>query len=448
MNLAEFRKNIWLHGSKLIFMVILGVYFMSLFMVYVMNSHEEFMTTAFLISMISFVLTNTLWGSLIASTSVISEVRNRTWIFQKMSALEALDMCFGKLFGTTFHHWCLGLFFALMALLFSFGTEDHDVNLQLLIMNMVVGTLLLQSMALNFSLLLIKRNQYKSDMGDLKSNQVIIALFVFFIIINSVLMIDDDTSFTWYGMRVKNDIFNLITLILFAGWSLLGFYRNMRDELQYQSKPNAWLAFNFFIVLFYSGFVFNHFEYEMSDFKTYFVISYIALGILTIVTLFLEPIDMMHYMRLYKDAKNRMFGKLYADMPLWIISLVFTIVISVFLSVVLWKNGAGDEALFFMLPVVALLFFLKSLLVNLALHLLQVKRPTLLWGAYMVIWYMLLPGILAAMDLEDLSMLFWPISPIVSGIAGIISLGVVSGLIISLIKKNQSILSKGINQGE
>src|SRR6185503_16430868 len=50
-----------------------------------------------------------LWGTRKAAETVIGEIRVRTWDNQRLSAINAWDMVWGKLFGSTAYVWMGGL---------------------------------------------------------------------------------------------------------------------------------------------------------------------------------------------------------------------------------------------------------------------------------------------------------------------------------------------------
>ena len=52
-----------------------------------------------------FVASSLIWGARAAGGAVAEEVRQRTWDFQRLSALTPWEMAWGKLFGATLAQW-------------------------------------------------------------------------------------------------------------------------------------------------------------------------------------------------------------------------------------------------------------------------------------------------------------------------------------------------------
>ena len=110
----EFRRNLWLEFSdqRLVAMpVIMGALFLLAFL---FNGRELDQHTG-MVASFTYIVLIFLWGTRLAAESVLHEVNNRTWDLQRMSAIGAWQMAWGKLFGATAYAWygafiCLGFY--------------------------------------------------------------------------------------------------------------------------------------------------------------------------------------------------------------------------------------------------------------------------------------------------------------------------------------------------
>ena len=437
MNLAELRKNSLIYSSKVSLIGIAVVYLLSLALAASFGDEGNFSNIAYFVSLGFFAVFTTIWGMFAVSNAVISELRNRTWVYQKMSAIRAFDMCVGKLFGPTLFQWLLGGIFITVTLISIFAFEKGQAEAFISVINLILATLLLHASAMVLSLLAIRRNDYATDTGNIKSAPMIVFMAIVVVQAMKALAMEDNSNFAWYGMQINPVVFNLVSLSAFMLWSMMAYYRNMREELQYHNKPYYWVAFNGFLLLFYGGLVFGgELDKGMEVFNAYFAVSFAVLLVATLLALFLEPINVISYNALLQKMKAKKWSKVFDDSPLWMISAAFSFVVCLLLCASLFTQfGTGPSekiSNFFLIPLVAFLFLVKSLLVNLYLHLAQVKRANFIWFLYMALWYGLLPTLFG---FEYGLFIFYPIHVVMSGVAVVIYISILSILINSAIKK-------------
>lgn len=440
MNLAEFKKNLWLYFSKPSFIGILVVYFLAIFLTTSLSDDSN-SSNVYSISIGFFIVITTFWGSFSLSNALISELRNRTWVYQKMSAISAIDMSIGKLFGPTGMHWLAGLIFLALASLMSI-TSDQGLSL-LTLFQLLLGTIFLHASSLVLSLLVVRQKQDSADTSNLSGRPLI--LIGFFLILRAVTMAykTDITDFTWYGLAINSNLFDTLSLIVFTIWALLGVYRNMREELQYQNLPHYWVAFNAFVVLYFSGLVFRDIQDGVyTIFNGLFAFAFGMHIVLTVLTLFLEPINFMDYLKFFKNWGEKSWEKIYASTPLWVFSAVFSFILCLVLSLQLLVDKSldfGKEGHYaFLYPLVAFMFLLKSLLVNLYLHLKQTKKANFVWFLYLALWYGLLPTTIGGLFSGKALFIFYPASVGASSVASMIYLAIMLWLIRKELKKGEA----------
>lgn len=448
MNLAELKKNSWIYSSKISLIGVALVYLLSLALVHSLKNETDnffgsidgeanFSKTVYFISLAFFVVFTSIWGMFAVSGAVISELRNRTWVYQKMSAIKAIDMCVGKLFGPSLYQWLLGIVFLLVSTVLALGFEEGRMESLITVFNLFLITLILHCSALVLSLLSIRRNEYSTDTGNIRSAPMIIIMTIVLVQAMRTLALEEPVEFTWYGMQINAIFFNLFSLIAFMFWSMIAYYRNMRAELQYQNRPFYWVGFNVFLLLFYGGLVFEgDYEGGAEFFNAYFAVSFVALLVASLLALFLEPINVISYSTLLHKIKAKHWSKVFDVAPLWMISAVFSFFVCLLLCTSLFNlHGAASVDkidLFFLIPLVAFLFLVKSLLVNLYLHLAQVKKANFIWFLYMTLWYGMIPALLG---MKESLFLFYPTDVMISGLAVLVYIGILVFLIQRSIKK-------------
>jgi len=108
----EFIRNLWLEFTLhrvLVMPAIVGILFL---LMYLVNGQKLDSATA-VSAAILFCSIIFIWGTRVASESVIQEINASTWDTQRMSAMGPWSMAWGKLFGSTVFVWyggfiCMG----------------------------------------------------------------------------------------------------------------------------------------------------------------------------------------------------------------------------------------------------------------------------------------------------------------------------------------------------
>ena len=433
MNVAEFKKNALISANKTTFSVIGLMYVLVGLIVLVSEGFEGFSQIIPFVSLGFFGVFVLLWGMFIVSSALISEARNKTLVYQKMSAISALEMTIGKFFGSTFYNWILGGVWMLIFIIFAPFTEMPIGYIIDIVFNLILLTLLIHSFTLILTLLLIKRKEGTSDIDNLKSAPMVLFLFFIFSGVVKAVSTFTETSVKWFGFEVDGALFWKMSLLGFTIWSLLGLYRNIRNLLQHKDKPNYWVMFNVFITLFFAGFTLNLAVGNEYDYlNTFFGMAYLVLMVLTMVTLSLEAINIPKYRSLAQSFQKRDWASVYSKMPLWLISMAFAFVVAIPFSLVILSDisAASGKKIYFLMPLVIFLFLFKTMLVRLIINLKEIKKPKLTWFFYLITWFGLIPGLLMASGLGyEALYVFYPVSPVLSGVIGLVYVVVLSVVI-------------------
>jgi hypothetical protein len=109
----ELKRNIWLEftGSRVVLMTsVLGLVALAVYLI-----GGRHLSPLGPIGVGGFVFITIFWGTRNAARSVIGEIRERTWDFQRLSAVAPVSMTIGKLFGSTSYTWYGGVLALLIA---------------------------------------------------------------------------------------------------------------------------------------------------------------------------------------------------------------------------------------------------------------------------------------------------------------------------------------------
>lgn len=364
-----------------------------------------------------------LWGIKNASETVIEEINWNTWDFQRQSAISPWSMTFGKLFGSTLFAW----YGALICLLFYVTSHyasgnTHSLGRELAIV--ICGGIFGQAVALLASLQIIP--QIRREHTHKTFRYFLLGLFVGVTMTWATLLANDasPSEITWFNFSFARDNFTLVSLFLFTGWTVLGLQRSFSTELQYQNLPLAWIGFNLFAMIYFSGLAsffsdkFNlpNGEATLRDFEVllqkapYYVAFFIAQA-LTYIALFTETLSTVRYKKIFLriDEENPLEAA--EQIPLWSISFVLMIVAGILSIFQLWILSSEMTQTFSptILLVTSMLFTVRDVLLihyfNFSANIQRVLGASVI---YLFLLYALIPTLLSALHLNHLVVMFVP----------------------------------------
>jgi hypothetical protein len=107
---AELRRNIWLNFTAQRLILTPLIISLIIYVTYMFSGKGDSGSLSFYLACFFIFL----WGVKDASETVIEEINNSTWDFQRQSTISPWSMTCGKLFGSTlFSWWCHFLSFLL-----------------------------------------------------------------------------------------------------------------------------------------------------------------------------------------------------------------------------------------------------------------------------------------------------------------------------------------------
>jgi len=409
----EFVRNLWLEITpyRLIMMPsVIGAIFLVAFLI---NGRVLDSSTA-QISAIMYAAVVLVWGSRVASESVVQEINARTWDNQRMSALGPWSLAIGKLFGSTVHVWyggliCMGLY------ALSYG-ELIPTDRLLRIVALYIGAgILCHAIGLLVSLQAVQKRR---EFGRI---QVAFYQFLGLLAVGPVLYVGlsgiaDDRIYrvtSWYGQAYELLASTVVWLYAYVGWSLVGIWRLMRAELQMPNGPWVWLAFVAFAIVHFAGLRFLPDEVSrvIPTLAGRVFAGFAVLAILSYVAALGEPKGRLVFRRLRQAMQLGDWKGFVNRVPL----SFPTVLLLLIAAATLLRIGPARIDLFnyplnFRLMIGATaLFVVRDVCFVIFMNLLR-PSPRADSGAFVLIAlaYTLIPVALSGIGLDFLTSFFWP----------------------------------------
>lgn len=406
----EFQRNVWLELTPGRLIVMVAVLALAFFAAAVSGG---WFTPAG-IARWGYYIIVVIWGTRNAARAVIGEIRDRTWDGQRLSSLPAGTMIWGKLFGPTIFNWFGGAI--CLAVVMAEVIAKSGAVVAALQLTYYVGIgIISQAAALLASLIAVGRHQARTQFEIfLYQGAGIIAAI-------AVWAITDPTgtgiggllrppTIVWWGQSLPSQPFLLISLAVFAGWTLIGCYRRMRLELKMRNGPVVWLAFLVFIGAYAAGFdawlSSNPWLSQVDAVARRLFLAgstYVVLGYIMAI---LEAKDRVRYRWLGSEFAKLHLGRALATLQGWMMSYFAAALVFAALMVRLGLAGLPQEQAM----VAAMLgFFTRDMAVIVLINMLWRRRGGDFAAiAVLVLMHALIPSILTGMDFAGAQALFTP----------------------------------------
>jgi hypothetical protein len=416
----EFQRNIWLELTPRrigLMVVLLGLAF---FAAALTGGHDSALvgtlmgTARWLYYAIVVV-----WGTRNAALALVGEIRDRTWDMQRLSSIEPDAMTWGKLFGSTIYNWfggaiCLAVLLAETALHAGMITALID-----LVYYVAVGVIA-QAAAFLASLIAVQRRQAHSRLdvflyqaAGLAAGIAVYAVWSVADPAGSILLHKMATDFVaWWGQSFDTRLFLLVSLAVFAAWTLIGCYREMRLELKMQNGSLVWLAFLVFIGVYVAGFDawLTHDKavagWDAASLRVALALS--AFVVLSYAMVVLEPKDRVHYRWLGSHLAAGRVGAAWNGLQAWMMAYAAALLCGGVLLALLHRHQP-DDAGQPMLIAAGLGFLTRDVWIFVLMRALSGRRRSDLSAlAVLFALYVFAPAIANGLGLPSLLMLFYP----------------------------------------
>ena len=396
----EFRRYFWLELS-LQRLIALPVVLVAVFWLTWLISDDPLRSVTST-ALTLFYLGTTLWGSRLAANSVVGEVRDATWDWQRMSAIRPWPMTWGKLIGSTVFVWLSALLCLLVYAAASI-VQGHGGQLTSELIVVVMIGLLAQAVALTTSLLWLRKTEAGSRTA------VVMPQFLGLLAGFFAVSLWGDWAFVrtstwdaeeWYGQTVDPRLAFLLSLAIFLGWTLLAAGRLMRGELQVRQWPWAWPAFTIFLMIYMRPIRPEHCQACNESLTSDLVLPFLVALALAYLAFFIFPKQPVQLRALSLAWRARTWNRALCVLPLWSISLAIALaagigLVAADLTSPPASGFAGElQRSFGVLAILA--FLLRDLAIILLLNLGgRIGRGDLAAAIYLILLHVIVPDILA-----------------------------------------------------
>lgn len=397
----ELRRNLWLEITphRLLAMpAVLALAFMALWAI----DRSKAIETVCLTALASFGVLTILWGTRLAANSVIDEIIDKTWDWQRLSTLTPWEMTWGKLFGATAFAWYGGLVCLLVFLLTSHATPV--VSPVKTALTAILLAIMLQAAAIASALHMARKGgaQHRRSAGFL----VLIAV-LYIVPVALSRGWESRLPMNWFGINFDSGSFTFASAAVFAAWAVVGAYRAMCQGLAVRTIPVVWVAFLAFVSLYAAGFAVGEAKISLAH---AILLSGLVWSVgLTYVMLFTEPTGPLVVRRVMRKTTLGQWRRAAEEVPCWPITLVIAALFAVALAV----QNAGSTWLpagWAMAPIPFVLMLARD--AGILMFFLAAPKPKRAEGTtlvYMLVLDWILPGMLHAMNLEVIARLVLPL---------------------------------------
>lgn len=417
MNNCELRKYIWLDFSKVRLLISPLIAIAISIIIFLSNNDPTHLnSTLMTTSGIIIGLFLYLWGAKQAADSITNEVVQNTWVFQRMSSVNAWDMTVGKLFGSTIYPWYSAAFFVVLYMFGAVKSNQPGQYLKYLVV-LLLTAIIIHALAMIVCLITIRENRFLGRMS--KSSLSILGLIViyFFLQIIVSLFAGNDFIVTWFFWRIPKIDWLIISSLFIMIWAIIGVYRNMRTELQYENGPMVWCIFLFSLILYVNGMVTGAGQlFGIITGNKYLWSSYLMLLFILLVTIGIASFDAVSVRKLLVTVRSKDRKGFLNNIPLWLITIIFLIAATflILINDIIWgpsvlSLNATATHVISILPISFLLFIIRDIAVIGLIKNSGSSKAEYYIAAYITMMYILLPVILNLAGLKKMLHVFWPI---------------------------------------
>lgn len=400
MTNPELRRHVWLELSahRMIAMpVVLGLIFLLAF-----SADSESLPW---VALLAFGLVTVLWGAHLTSESILEEFRGATWDSLRRSALDPWQLTSGRLLGAPVFAWYGG---ALSLLVFL-------VSSTLLGFPHPVLPFLLSALGLAiFGHSIGAISALAATRLGRKSRSPVLVAFVLIALIAlagpQLGTLAEDRPVFWFGLAFPRLWFVVMTVSMFAAWGVVGLWRMMAREMQERTLPAAWLGFAAWLTLYSYGLLVGK-DFAGSGLTAFAGVLFVVTLAMSVFVVWFEARDYATWRRVLRHGSAGDARRFLQEIPCW----VTTMPLALLAAMVLAAKGSGplggDEFARngWAAALVLWLFALRDIAI---LHFFglgwRTGRALMTTIVYLVVLYLILPGLMSSLGLEAIARLFWP----------------------------------------
>ena len=433
----EFRRNLWLEIShfRLISMpMVLGAI---IYLAYLTDDNQM----AKGVSSVSaglFFLISMVWGTKLASESIMNEIRDHTWDGQRMSVITPWQLTWGKLFGATLYTW-YGALICICFLALS-TVESQAGNLPKTMLMLMLTGVLAHAVSLLASLMAIRKER------KISKSQTAAILILGLVVAGPFfeMALGGSSIVKWFSRNYSRIDFLLASVLAYAFWAIAGVYRMMRLELRMKNSPWPWSCFVLFMMLYGAGFFHGSRQvgsHAIASSSPAFLAAYcISLGAIYL-TAIAERKDILLLQAVARAVSAGNWRRLLEQAPRWVLTIPITVSagIALFVTADVPDSGPNQNIAF---VVTSLLFMSRDMAIMLFCNLgKNTRRADMLFVLCLLLLYGIFPAILSAIKVDNATLLFWPrvdLHPVLGCVAALLESLVMTTLVILRWKKELS----------
>jgi hypothetical protein len=408
----EFRRQLWLQFSLSRLILMPALLLLGGLVVLLSSTHDRLSEGLASAALGVFLVIVYGMGTNAAGASILEEIQERTWDQQRMSAMQPWAMTWGKLAGATSFAWYGGALCLLVFVPASWLAGWAHAG-EMAICG-VLGGILLHALLLAVNLQLGRNPDKLAQRGGMWA----LLCFVLWALAIAANFARSSTL-AWWGEEYEPWAFLLASLLVFVPCVLVAAWRLMAESLAVRQLPWSWPALTLLLTGYVGGFTA----------PAHLPLSLTGLGIaalLTYASLLSQPQARAVWQRVLALAGAGQWRSVLLQLPPWLTSLALVLPFALLATFQLsgkvnGLEGAGQFAV--QQPLVIALLTLRDccLLLFFSFNP-QARRPQGAFMITMLVLYLLLPWLFAAMDANLLTTLIFPLrgeSATASGIAAL-----------------------------
>jgi hypothetical protein len=316
----ELQKNIWLELSTQRLILMPAIISLLLFLVNMSIDKPDqagFLSSLCYMGLVGILI---IWGGKVAHDNICNEYNERTWDWQRISAMSPLQLMYGKLFGSPVFNWYGGLICLVLWISFGLSSPNQTFgNLILTTISTLAYAIGIFSLSLMYALMRIRKRNGRDKLKGGVSVLLLLIFLSFALLPNVAQTLSGNEAFSsikgsWIG-------YSLVQNLFYAIWGLIGLHQAMRKEMNYKNSSWLWYIFLFTSGIF-SGIMFavrlDHFNNLAAYICWSFTFHVIIIAYLMAI---IETKEITQLRLLFKNLKARNFRYLSYEAPLWMLSL-------------------------------------------------------------------------------------------------------------------------------
>lgn len=401
----EFERNVWLELTPMR----LGVLCIVLVLAFFAAALTDGFASPGWMARSLYLIVVVIWGARNAARSVVGEIHQHTWDSQRLSALGAGTMMWGKLFGSTVLNWTGG---AVCLAVIVADTADRAGPLQALseAVYWIAMGVIAQATSLLASLVAARRRQSHTQFEVFLYHLAgLLAAAAVWLIADpsgvSIGLFPREGTVLWWGQPVPVRAFLLTSLAVFAGWILTGCYRQMRLELKMTNGPYLWLVFLGFLAVYMAGFAAATPGHDIMTVRLF--LAAVAMADLAYITVILEPKSRVQLRWLGSELGRGHLNAVFQRLQNWMMAYLLALLLAaaLILHIGLQGDGTGQAT-----AATILGFLTRDLGIVVLMNLLARRRGgDWMAIAVLVLLYALMPPIMSGLHYDAGRVLFLPI---------------------------------------